>query len=394
MATSALTLLVPTELAPAIIGPRGSAVRRISGASGAKIHLSDHIDAFDDRKCTISGTAEQVLAAYHLVSETLRQAANIPPSAPASTRVVVPDAPSLVGEQFLASLRTKSGASIASTTAPPPAGAKERLLTITARAETQVSRAIRLLVDALAARKNAREANLSKRWDFATEYKDHFETPQRAFADVLPILRHEAEARHGGDLSKLVVYDPYYCYGAVVGRLAALGLSADRIVHRNRDFYADVAAGTTPPHDAFVTNPPYSADHKERLLAYLLAQRSGAPFLLLVPAWLVGNAYWRKFLRKLAKRRAAPAARRGLERRAGIFYVAPCGARYEFAHPEATGKTSSPFHGVWACGGWGGEAERRAAMAALRPLRRAGQVAVFRKAKSLRKRGLFEHVGS
>ena len=43
------------------------------------------------------------------------------------------------------------------------------------------------------------------------------------------------------------------------------------------------------------------------------------------------------------------------ERRAGIFYVAPCGARYEFAHPEATGKTSSPFHGVWACGGWGGE---------------------------------------
>ena len=101
----------------------------------------------------------------------------------------MPDAPTLVGEQFLASLRTKSGAAIASTTAPPPAGAKERLLTITARAETQVSRAVRLIVDALAARKSAREANLSKRWDFATEYKDHFETPQRAFADVLPILR-------------------------------------------------------------------------------------------------------------------------------------------------------------------------------------------------------------
>ena len=106
MATSCVTLLAPTELAPAIIGPRGSAVRRISGASGAKIHLSDHIDAHDDRKCTISGTAEQVLAAYHLVSETLRQEANNSPSAPASTRVVVPDAPSLVGEPFLASLRT------------------------------------------------------------------------------------------------------------------------------------------------------------------------------------------------------------------------------------------------------------------------------------------------
>ena len=72
--------------------------------------------------------------------------------------------------------------------------------------------------------------------------------------------------------------------------------------------------------------------------------------------------------------------------------MAPCG-REQFAHPEATGKTSSPFHGVWACGGWGGEAERRAAMAALQPLRRAGQVAVFRK-RSLRKRGLFEHIGS
>ena len=313
MATSSATLLVPTELAPAIIG-RAAAPSVEFRVQAVRKSISDHIDAHDD--CTISRTAEQVLAAYHLVSETLRQR-RISPSAPASTRVVVPDAPSLVGEQFLRCARNR--ASVTSTTAPLPAAPRSGC-SRPRRALKHSSRAVRLIVDALSARKSARGQSLE-----ALGICDRTRTTSRrhsAFADVLPILRREAEARHGGDLSKLVVYDPYYCDGAVVGRLAALGLSADRIVHRNRDFYADVAAGTTPPHDVFVTNPPYSVDHKERLLAYLLAQRSGAPFLLLVPAWLVGNAYWRKFLRKLAKRRAAPAARRGLERRAGIFTCA------------------------------------------------------------------------
>ena len=42
-------------------------------------------------------------------------------------------------------------------------------------------------------------------------------------------------------------YDPYYCDGATGRRLVALGYTGT--VHDNRDFYADVAAGTVPPHD-------------------------------------------------------------------------------------------------------------------------------------------------
>ena len=70
---------------------------------------------------------------------------------------------------------------------------------------------------------------------------------------------------------------------------------------------------------------------------------------------------------------------------------------FSSVQPERSLEALGLWRGSWRSVdsvGWGGEAERRAAMAALRPLRRAGQVAVFRKVKSLRKRGLFEHVGS
>ena len=150
MATSALTLLVPTELAPAIIGPRGSAVRRISGASGARVHLSDHIDAYDDRKCTISGAPNKCWRHTTLCPKRCAS-----PQTYHHPRRHRRESSCLTRHRSLASILprcTKSGAAIASTAAPPPAG-KERLLTITARAETQVSRAVRLIVDALAARK-------------------------------------------------------------------------------------------------------------------------------------------------------------------------------------------------------------------------------------------------
>ena len=138
-----------------------------------------------------------------------------------------------------------------------------------------------------------------------------------------------------------------------------------QVLNENRDFYADAAAGALPEHDVLLTNPPYSADHKQRLLSYLLAQRGAAdghgggaadgkgdgaadgggaraarPFLLLVPAWMAGTDYWAAFVAALADGRdsrgreaagattagaaaAAADARAPPERRAGVFYVSP-----------------------------------------------------------------------
>ena len=73
----------------------------------------------------------------------------------------------------------------------------------------------------------------------------------------------------------------------------------------------------------------------------------------------------------------------------GVFYVCPT-ARYEFSHPESTGKARAPFHSVWFCGGFATESARRRAVRALRPARRGGKLEVFRSAAMLRKRGALE----
>ena len=45
----------------------------------------------------------------------------------------------------------------------------------------------------------------------------------------------------------------------------ALGVRRERVLNRNRDFYADIATGQLPQqYDVLLTNPPYSGDHKQR----------------------------------------------------------------------------------------------------------------------------------
>ncbi len=39
---------------------------------------------------------------------------------------------------------------------------------------------------------------------------------------------------------------------------------------QKRDFYADVRKGRVPEYDILVTNPPYSGDHKERILKFCM----------------------------------------------------------------------------------------------------------------------------
>lgn len=433
-----LQLLVEAWLGAAIIGRGGGTVRRLTRESGVRsIHLSHHDAASEraqggDRTVSISGGSACVKHAHRLIAQLLRTEADLPPDGRSSVRLLVPDAPALHGKGAISRLSSSGASVVASVLEMTPAqlragaGAyKQRLLTCEG-SPAQLELAVGLHVDALAARHRRRHGAFLAQWPFETSYNDHFETPREAYAHILPLLaalarqlagarggarkRRRDEAAEGchvaeGQLSSLRVYDPYYCQGATVELLSSLGLSRERVINAARDFYADIAERRVPAHDALVTNPPYSGEHKRRLLSYLIGARRddattqraerGAPaaFLLLLPSWIAASDYWRDFLADLGElRRKGPSERAGrasaAERRAGVFYVAPS-HKYAYAHAQATGHVASPFHSVWFCGGWPSEHARREAVAALRPARDAGELEVFRSAAMLQRRGHF-----
>jgi hypothetical protein len=123
---------------------------------------------------------------------------------------------------------------------------------------------------------------------FAADAEDHCETAPEAYRDIRAAL--ELVARRLKKPSReLRIYDPYYCDGAVVRHLGALGFP---LVHNeNRDFYAEQAAKRVPEHDVLVTNPPYSSDHVQRLLHFV--ESNGRPALLLMPNYVAGKAFFR-----------------------------------------------------------------------------------------------------
>ncbi len=168
-------------------------------------------------------------------------------------------------------------------------------------------------------------------YPYPTEYADHFETPACAYRDLEPVLYWVARALGKKDKAKLRVYDPYYCAGAVKTLLKNLGFA--HVLNQMRDFYADVAQGTVPPHDVLVTNPPYSGDHKERILQFCLA--SGKPWCLLLPNYVANKAYYTDAIAQLPPTQQP-------------FYLVPS-TKYDYAHPQGTGHETSPFFSVWYC---------------------------------------------
>ena len=378
-----LKFLVDARHAGAIIGPAGATLRAIKASTGVRtIQLSQDVTSFyavvvgGERTVTLTGEPDAVVAAHAQIATAVRTQAGARPTE--RLRLLVPPAPFRRNPAL--PMRTHD-VSFEFAAAESP---KERLLDCTGTV-AQLEAVVRSIVGLLATHDHLRHAGFLSRWSFPTDYLDHFETPREAYSDILPLLG------AAGPLAALRVYDPYYCAGAVVAALAALGCR--NVINQNRDFYADVGADAVPPHDLLVTNPPYSGDHKQRLLDFLLSRaQQGRPFLLLMPAWVAGTDYWRAFLRKLAKRRrpkaAAPGGRRVLERRAGVFYVVPREA-YAYVHPEKTGHATPPFSTIWFCGGWAGDRERRKAARGLKSLRASRRIEVFRRAAMLRRRGHF-----
>ena len=67
-------------------------------------------------------------------------------------------------------------------------------------------------------KKRSREENDSSSWAFEVDYNDHFETPKKAYEDLLPFLSAISKQCTAApkNLKELIVYDPYYCKGTVV----------------------------------------------------------------------------------------------------------------------------------------------------------------------------------
>uniref|UniRef100_A0A7S3JQ37 Uncharacterized protein n=1 Tax=Aureoumbra lagunensis TaxID=44058 RepID=A0A7S3JQ37_9STRA len=180
------------------------------------------------------------------------------------------------------------------------------------------------------AKKDQREEKRVKREEYNFEEfedEDHCETPETAYADIIPALEWLAR-RLGKDKGTLKIYDPYYCAGGVKKRLKKFGF--DAVQNTNIDCYK---TWFSIEYDTLVTNPPYSGDHIDRLLQFCL--KSSKPFFLCVPLWVHKRPL-------LQKARQKP------------IFISPR-KRYVYQPPphlrekkkSDTHKKTAPFHSIW-----------------------------------------------
>ena len=192
---------------------------------------------------------------------------------------------------------------------------------------------------------------------FPVDADDHCESPLDAYEDLAPILTRLCEGQHGFPKKKspsdLAIYDPYYCDGSVIRNLSSLGFT--NVYNKKEDCYKVWSSDKYPEYDVFVTNPPYSADHIERLMKHVTSSKlSSRPWFLLMPNWVHKKDYYTKALDD-----------------AGIkpFYLIPKkGRRYVYIPPKEfrpkkasdVHKKSSPFMSMWYC--YGGSPQQNASL--------------------------------
>ena len=129
----------------------------------------------------------------------------------------------------------------------------------------------------------------SSRHAFKTNSLDHCETPFCAYQHIQPVLEMISKQLNVQP-SKLKIWDPYYCDGKVKQHLESLGYQ--HVINENVDFYQRIQKNTIPMHDVLLTNPPYSDDHIERLLDFVINQND-KPFCLLMPNWVARKAEYK-----------------------------------------------------------------------------------------------------
>lgn len=201
-------------------------------------------------------------------------------------------------------------------------------------------------------------------YTFDADYNDHFETPLQAYIDLLPLL----DAIQP-DRTQHVLYDPYYCNGQTKRQLVqSLGFSNDNVIHEpGRDFYHDIRHNNLPSHyHTFVTNPPYSDEHKERCLQYCLSSNSanvGKVFCVLLPCYVAAKQYYRKLMavdtnncdndddkHNNNNSTTETKTETGIVK---MMYVVPTSSKehqYHYTHPDGTGHDTPPFDSMWYVG--------------------------------------------
>lgn len=119
-----------------------------------------------------------------------------------------------------------------------------------------------------------------------------------------------------------------------------------------------------PAYDILVTNPPYSGDHKQRLLDYISS--TSTPYALLLPAYTATKSYWKTFVETQDARFLTPpvessggkistsisqASKSGGEAGSSVLYLLPPSS-YQYDHPEGTGKYMHSTYCLIYCESW------------------------------------------
>lgn len=173
---------------------------------------------------------------------------------------------------------------------------------------------------------------------FDTEPDDHCESPLQAYQDVVPFLKSFGQKSP----TDLKIYDPYYCNGAVRRNLEKLGFP--NVYNRKEDCYKVWADPRWyPSYDVFITNPPYSEDHMEKLIKHVTAPAFGnRPWMLLMPQFVHKKDYYLRSTSHIQPFYLVPKKR--------YVYLPPPSFRQ--AKKSDVHKKSSPFVSMWYI--WGG----------------------------------------
>jgi hypothetical protein len=145
-----------------------------------------------------------------------------------------------------------------------------------------------------------------------TSNGDDRETPTRALTDIAYILQHFRSSllntnnnTHDDNNNNktndvpterkkdfLQLYDPYYCQGTIIKRLASVGFPST--INQDVDFYNTISEAKIPLHDVVLTNPPYSGDHIQRAFSFVTSKKQimmKRPWAMLLPT----NVYLRQW---------------------------------------------------------------------------------------------------
>jgi len=185
---------------------------------------------------------------------------------------------------------------------------------------------------------------------YPTNADDHCESPLQSYKDILPILNALQKSIGDRDKDSSQIYDPYFCDGSVIKHLSSLGYN--NVYNKKEDCYAVWESNNEPQYDVFITNPPYSEDHIEKLMRHVSSPSFGSkPWLLLMPQYVHKKEY---YINATTKNRTRPI---------NPFYIVPK-KRYIYKPPanfrekkdSDVHKKSSPFVSMWYI--WGGSEKR------------------------------------